>query len=84
MERRTQTKAKEYAVLTPKQVAADVLQRLPDDCSWEDILYHFSLAKSVMLGIEDIEAGRTITQEEMEQRLGRWQESSGQSVPLSS
>ena len=69
---------------TVKQAVLDVLQRLPDDCTWEDIRYHLYVAKSVMAGLEDMEAGRVITHDEMKQSVSQWQPSSGQNVPLGS
>lgn len=66
------------------EVALDVLQRLPDDCTWEDVRYHLYVAKSVMAGLEDIEVGRTISQEEMKKRVGQWLTSPGPSAPLPS
>ncbi len=56
---------------TTKKTVTDLLERMPDDCSLGDILYHLYLIQSVRRGIEDAAAGRTLTQEEVEQEMRR-------------
>ena len=56
-----------------KQEVAQLLERLPDDCSLEDIQYHLYVLEKIRRGLEDVEQGRTVSQEEAEQRLSRWQ-----------
>ena len=43
-----------------KQRVRDLLDRLPDDCSVEDVLYHLYVIQKVDAGIADAEAGRLI------------------------
>jgi len=54
-----------------KETVRDLLDRLPDDCSLEDILYHLYVVQAVERGMGDVEAGRTISHEEVEDRLRR-------------
>ena len=62
---------------TAKESAIEAINSLPDDCSLDDIQYHLFLRRSIQRGIEDIDAGRFVSVDEMEQRIGQWLESSG-------
>jgi predicted transcriptional regulator len=55
-----------------KDKAIDLIQSLPDDCTLEDIQYHLYVSEKVERGIRDIEQGRTVSQEEAEQRVRQW------------
>lgn len=48
------------------------MNKLPDDCSLEDIQYHLYVIEKVNNGLEAADAQGTISQEEVEQRLGKW------------
>jgi hypothetical protein len=54
-----------------KDTVRELLDRLPDDCSLEDILYHLYVVQSVNRGLADAEAGRTVSHEEVRERLRR-------------
>lgn len=55
-----------------KEEVAQLLDRLPNDCSLEDIQYHLYVLEKVRSGAADAEQGRVISHEEVEQRLSRW------------
>jgi predicted transcriptional regulator len=55
-----------------KEEVREILKKLPDDASLEDIQYHIFVRQKVERGLEDLEAGRVITQAEAEQRMSRW------------
>jgi predicted transcriptional regulator len=55
-----------------KQEVSDLLERLPDDCSIEDIQYHLYVLEKILRGTEDAGQGRTLSHAEVEQRLSRW------------
>jgi hypothetical protein len=57
---------------TAKEEVEALLSKLPDDCSLEDIQYHLYVIEKVHNGLEAAEAQGTISQEEVEQRLGKW------------
>ena len=44
-----------------KKTVRELLDRLPDDCSLEDILYHLYVVQAIEAGLADVEAGRTIS-----------------------
>jgi hypothetical protein len=54
-----------------KDTVRELLDRLPDDCSLEDILYHLYVVQSVNRGLADADAGRTVSHEEVRERLRR-------------
>jgi hypothetical protein len=57
---------------SPKQVARQVLDSLPDDCSLEEIQYRLYVRQMVEEGRQDVRRGAIVTQEEIEQDLERW------------
>lgn len=57
---------------TAKDEVRKLLDQLPDDSSFEDIQYHIYVREKIQRGLEDAEAGRTLTQEEVEKRMARW------------
>lgn len=61
-----------------KQQAIDLINRLPDNCTLEDIQYHLYVREKVERGLSDMADGKTISQEEAENRIRSWLESSGQ------
>ena len=57
---------------TAKEEVEALLSKLPDDCSIEDIQYHLYVIDKVRKGLEAADSQGTISQEEVEQRLGKW------------
>jgi predicted transcriptional regulator len=61
-----------------KQAVRALLDRLPDDCSVEDVLYHLYVLQAVERGQEDAAAGRVISHEEVESAMRRkWLRAAG-------
>lgn len=57
-----------------KETVRELLARLPDDCTIDDVLYHLYVIQTVQRGLDDVEAGRTIPHEEVARELRRkWQ-----------
>jgi predicted transcriptional regulator len=54
-----------------KEAVRALLDRLPDDCSVDDILYHLYVLQAVERGQAGVAAGRTISHEEVEGALRR-------------
>lgn len=57
---------------TAKEEVNQLLSRLPDDCSLEDIQYHLYVIEKVRNGLDIAHSQGTVSQEEVEQRLGKW------------
>jgi hypothetical protein len=55
-----------------KQDVESLLKRLPDDVSVEDLQYHLYVLDKVRRGLEDARVNGTLSQEEVESRIGRW------------
>lgn len=58
--------------MTAKQMASQVLQQLPDDCSLEDIMYRLYVRDRILKGLDSARQEGTLTHEEVESRLSRW------------
>ncbi len=57
-----------------KDKVRELLERLPDNCSLEDVQYHLYVMRLVEEGLADADAGRVIPQEQVEEELRRkWQ-----------
>lgn len=57
---------------TAKEEVESLLARLPEDCSLEDIQYHLYVMEKVHQGLETADTQGSLSQEEVEQRLGKW------------
>ena len=61
-------------MISAKEEVRRLLDCLPDNASFEDIQYHIYVRQKIDRGREDIEAGRTISEEEFEARMSKWLE----------
>ena len=52
-----------------KETVRALLDRLPDDCSLEDVLYHLYVIQAVEQGRADAAAGRTVSHQEVSEAL---------------
>lgn len=59
---------------TAKQEVSDLLARLPENCSLEDIQYHLYVLQKVESGLEDSREGNVHTQEHVEKMMAKWLE----------
>ena len=57
---------------TAKDEIRSLLQKLPDDCTFEDIQYHLYVVEKIRKGIERAEIEGVVSQEEVERRLKKW------------
>jgi len=57
--------------MTAKETVRALLDRLPDDCSLDDVLYHLYVVQAVGEGLGDSEAGRMIAHDEVAAELRR-------------
>ena len=57
---------------TAKEEVRKILEQIPDDSSFEDIQYYIYVREKIERGLEDIEKGRIIDQEEIERRMNKW------------
>ena len=57
---------------TAKEEVRKLLDQLPDDSSFEDIQYHIYVREKIEKGLQDVQQGRTLSQEEVERRMAKW------------
>ena len=57
--------------MTAKDTVRALLERLPDDCSLDDVLYHVYVLQAVDRGAADAAAGRVISHETVAADLRR-------------
>ncbi len=55
-----------------KQQVQEILQEVSDDATLEDIQYHIYVREKIEDGLQDLQEGRVIDQEEIEKRMSRW------------
>jgi predicted transcriptional regulator len=53
-----------------KQEAIKLVENLPEDATWDDLMYDIYVRQAIEAGIEDSEAGRTIDVKEVRARFG--------------
>jgi Tfp pilus assembly protein PilO len=52
-----------------KEEAKKLIDRLPDQVTWDDIMYEFYVKKKIATGSKAVEEGRTIPQEEVKKKF---------------
>ncbi len=57
---------------TAKDEVRKMLERIPDESSFEDIQYHIYVREKIEHGLEDIRESRVLSQEEVERRMSKW------------
>ena len=57
-----------------KEEVMRILESLPEDASLDDIQYHIYVRQKIDRGLDDVEAGRTLSEEEFDRRMARWLE----------
>ena len=55
--------------MTFKEESHQLIESLPDDSTWEDLMYEIYVCESIQRGLEDVRAGRTISSAEIRQRF---------------
>jgi len=53
-----------------KEEAERLIQELPDDATWDDLMHRIYVRQSIEAGLRDSEAGRTIDVTELRKKLG--------------
>ena len=53
-----------------KEEAIKIITNLPEDASWEDIMYEFYAKDKIQKGLDDIKSNRVFSHDEIKKRLG--------------
>jgi predicted transcriptional regulator len=56
-----------------KETMVKIIESQPDDSTYDEILRELAFARMIEKGIADSDAGRTITNNDMKQRIESWQ-----------
>jgi hypothetical protein len=57
---------------TAKEEVKALLDKLPDDCSLEDVQYHLYVVEKIHRGIERAGKEGTLSQDEVERKFSKW------------
>ena len=55
---------------TIKGEARRIVDQLPDDASWEDLIYRIYTRQAIEAGLRDADAGRTLPLEDVRRKFG--------------
>ena len=55
-----------------KDKVRELLNKLPEDCTLEDVQYHLYVLEKVQRGIARAETEGAMSQDDVEKRLSRW------------
>ncbi len=58
------------ATINVKEKARQLVDALPDDATWEDLMYRIYVRQAIERGLNDSTAGRTIDVSELRSRFG--------------
>ena len=53
-----------------KEEARRLIERLPDDATWDDLMHEIYVRQAIEAGLEDSRAGRVSSVEDVRARLG--------------
>jgi len=57
---------------TAKEEVKALLDKLPDDCSLEDVQYHLYVVEKIHSGMERAEKEGVLSQDEVERKFDKW------------
>jgi len=58
--------------MTTKELVIEMIQRMPQDATLTDIMAELYVRQKIDVGLRELDEGKTLSQEEVEQRLSRW------------
>jgi predicted transcriptional regulator len=54
-----------------KEEAIILIKSLPDNCSWDDIIYELYVKKKIEIGLEAAKEGRVVSHEDVKKRFAK-------------
>ncbi|MEA2691862.1 MAG: hypothetical protein QOJ16_1249 [Acidobacteriota bacterium] len=54
---------------TVKEQARNVIDTLPEDATWDDLMYELYVRQKIATGLEAAEQGRVVSHEEVKQKF---------------
>ncbi len=61
-------------MIPAKEEVRRLLDQLPDDTTLDDIQYHIYVRQKIDRGLNEIAAGRTLSEDEFDKRMAKWLE----------
>jgi hypothetical protein len=58
--------------MSKKQEIIELIQTLPDDAGYDDIMARIYFKQSVERSLQQIDEGKTLTHKEVKERLSKW------------
>ena len=55
-----------------KESVINLIKNMPDNCTVEDIQYELYVKQKIEKGLQDVEQGNLITEEEMDKEINSW------------
>ena len=52
-----------------KEEARKLIEKLPDDATWDDIMYELDVRQKIEVALDELDAGKVVSQEEVERRF---------------
>ena len=56
--------------LTPKQQAHELLKQMPDNVTWDEVVYELAVRRSIERGLADADAGRLSDSNDIRREFG--------------
>ena len=53
-----------------KSKVRDAIASLPDDATWDDVMYRLYVRQKIETGLQDVESGNTLPVSEVRKRFG--------------
>lgn len=69
--------------ISGKDATRQILDSLPDDATLEDIMYALYVRQKIEAGLRDIEAGNTVSHEDVVREINEWLRSAGADLAAS-
>jgi predicted transcriptional regulator len=51
--------------MSVKEAVLELVKNLPDECTWEDVMYRIYVRKKIEAGLDDVAAGRETDHDEV-------------------
>jgi predicted transcriptional regulator len=58
--------------MTTKELVIEMIQRMPANATVADIMAELYVRQKIDAGLQQLDRGESLSQEEVEQRLSRW------------
>ena len=57
---------------TEKESIIEMIKKLPDDVSLDEVMYHLYVRQKILRGLEDVKHGRTYSHDQAKKIMEKW------------